>query len=62
MKYRDARLLKEGDTVVSKVDGLTYHVKNIEVYGSVKTIRVNCQENTAWFHTELEDNERTRDV
>jgi hypothetical protein len=56
MKYRDAKLLKEGDTVVSKETGATYIVRNIEVYGSVKTVRVNCN-NISFLHAELKDND-----
>lgn len=58
MRYRDARLLKEGDTVVAKETGVAYTVKDIEVYGSVKTIRVNCN-GASFFHTELKDIEET---
>jgi hypothetical protein len=61
MRYRDARLLKQGDAVVSIENNQTYYVKNIEVYGSVKTIRVNCVNATrdgdiSFFHTELKGN------
>ncbi len=57
MRYRDARLLKEGDTVVAKENEQTYHVLTIEVYGNVKTVRVNCQEKVSWLHTELKNND-----
>jgi hypothetical protein len=57
MRYRDARLLKEGDTVVAKENEQTYYVSTIEVYGNVKTVRVNCQEKVSWLHTELKDHD-----
>lgn len=57
MRYRDARLLTQGDTVTNKYNDTVYHVKDIEVYGSIKTVRVNCQENVSWLHTELKDND-----
>lgn len=62
MRYRDAKLLVQGDQVVSKETNITYFVKNIEVYGSVKMIRVNCVNKTrdgdaSFFHTELKGNE-----
>jgi len=49
MKYRDARVLKQGDVVVSKETGGSYFVSSIEVYGNVKKVRVNC------FNTPLPD-------
>lgn len=42
MKYRDARLLKQGNVVVSKENGNSYFVSSIEVYGNVKKVRINC--------------------
>lgn len=61
MRYRDARLLKEGDKVVTKETNITYMVRNVEVYGSERPIRVNVVsdsgEKLAFFHTELKDNE-----
>lgn len=56
MRYRDARLLKEGDTVVTKETGVAYTVKTTEVYGNVKTVRVNCN-GASFLHTELKDND-----
>lgn len=57
MRYRDARLLKEGDRVTTKETDTTYIVSTIEVYGNVKTVRVNCQEKVSWLHTELKDHD-----
>ncbi len=59
MKYRDARLLKQGDKVVSKQSGNTYFVKNVEVYGSVKMVRINAvtedgDGDASFFHDEVE--------
>jgi hypothetical protein len=42
VKYRDARLLKQGDVVVSKESGNSYFVNSIEAYGNVKVVRINC--------------------
>jgi hypothetical protein len=49
MKYRDARVLKQGDVVVCKKTGNSYFVSSVEVYGNVKKVRVNC------FNTPLPD-------
>jgi hypothetical protein len=59
MRYRDARLLKQGDKVTSKESSVQYFVKNIEVYGNVKMIRINCvtedgHGDTSFFHNEVE--------
>lgn len=43
MEYRKAKLLKLGDEVIRKVDKLRLYVQNIEVYGSVKKVRINCE-------------------
>jgi hypothetical protein len=49
MKYRDAKLLKEGNVVTSKETGNSYFVSSIEVYGNIKRVRINC------FNTPLPD-------
>jgi len=55
MKYRDARTLKDGDIIMSKETKGIYIVKNIEVYGKDKPIRINCETNVAFWHTEVDD-------
>jgi hypothetical protein len=58
MRYREAKHLKQGDEVFAKESGTLYYVKNIEVYGQVKMVRINCVNETgdgdvSWFHTEV---------
>jgi len=43
MRYRDARLLIKGDVVIDKANDHSYVVETIEVYGNVKTVRINCE-------------------
>lgn len=43
MKYRDAKILKEGN-IISLNDGKVLKIISIETYGSVKTIRFNCKD------------------
>lgn len=45
MKYRDAKKLHKGDEVIRIHDDLSLIVNDIEIYGSVKTVRLNCYEN-----------------
>jgi hypothetical protein len=54
MRYRDARLLKEGDTVVSKFTGAIYLVQSVEIYGKERPIRINCNYDISFWHTEVE--------
>ena len=42
MKYRDARLLSEGDSVTVKKDKQTLKVQSIECYGQFKTVKIFC--------------------
>lgn len=44
MKYRDAKRLQPGDNVIRLVDMKPLQVIDIEVYGSVKKIRINCKD------------------
>lgn len=60
MRYRDARLLKQGDKVYSKESGNLYFVKSTEVYGSVKVVRINCvradkEGDISFLHDEVSD-------
>ncbi len=41
MQYRKAKLLNLGDQVIAKKDDSVLTVKSIEVYGSVKTVRIH---------------------
>jgi hypothetical protein len=41
MKYRDARLLHEGDQVTRKTDDQVLTILSLEIYGSVKVVRFN---------------------
>lgn len=59
MKYRDARLLKQGDIVLSKETCAQHIVETIEVYGKDKPIRINCQNNSIFWHTEVIDYRRS---
>ena len=43
--------------VTTKETDTTYIVSTIEVYGNVKTVRVNCQDKVSWLHTELKDHD-----
>lgn len=56
MRYREAKLLKEGDPVVAKKTGTSYTVKSVEVYGSVSCVRINC-EGVSFLNSELEERE-----
>lgn len=42
MKYRDAKNLHNGDQVIRKSDGAVLLVKEVEVYGQYKTVKLNC--------------------
>jgi hypothetical protein len=42
MRYRDARLLSEGDSVIRKQDKQVLTVQDIECYGQHKTVKINC--------------------
>ena len=42
MKYRDARLLSEGDKVTRKVDGASLLIKEVECFGQYKTVKLVC--------------------
>ena len=59
MKYRDARLLKQGDIVLSKETKVQYTVQSVEVYGKDKPIRINCECGydgyISFWHTEVEE-------
>lgn len=58
MKYRDAKKLHNGDEVIRKSDKAVLTVKDIEVYGQNRIVRLNCVTvaNTAvsLFHDEVE--------
>lgn len=41
MQYREAKHLHNGDQVIAKKDNAALIVKSIEVYGSIKTVRIN---------------------
>lgn len=41
MKYRDARLLHEGDQIIRKDDDQVLTIKSLEIYGNVKVVRFN---------------------
>lgn len=45
MKYRDAKKLSPGDLIINKDDKLVYMVDDIEVYGSIKKVRLYCKVN-----------------
>lgn len=42
MKYREARLLKPGDTVIRKPDKVLLTVHSIEAFGQHKKVKINC--------------------
>lgn len=42
MRYRDARLLHEGDEVIRKSNNGVYTIKSLEIYGQNKVVRLNC--------------------
>jgi hypothetical protein len=59
VRYRDARLLKQGDKVTCKATGNSYFVKSIEVYRPDLPIRINCvredrEGDASFFHDEVE--------
>ena len=58
MKYRDARLLSEGDSVIRKEDKQKLTVKNTECYGLFKTVKIICLDSnnklTSLFNDEVE--------
>jgi len=41
MRYRDARLLSEGDEVIKKEDKQVLKVESIEAFGQFKTVKIN---------------------
>ncbi len=43
MKYRDARLLKEGDVVHRKDDNALLIVESIEAFGQYRKVKVHCR-------------------
>ena len=52
MRYRDAKLLKEGDQISHNKENLI--VKSIEIYANVKVVRVNFAVGSL-LHTEIID-------
>lgn len=42
MKYREAKGLNIGDEIFRKEDNLSLIVKDIEVYGQFKKVKINC--------------------
>jgi len=42
MKYRDAKLLHNGDEITCKADGIVYQVIDIQVFGQYKKVKINC--------------------
>jgi hypothetical protein len=42
MRYRDAKLLCEGDEVVRKDDKTSFIVKEVEVFGQYKKVKLKC--------------------
>ena len=58
MKYRDAKKLHNGDEVIRKTDKLSLTVKDVEVYGQNRMVRLNCvtnsNETVSLFHDEVE--------
>lgn len=42
MKYRDAKLLHNGDQVIRKYDDIAFIVNSIEVFGQYKKVKINC--------------------
>jgi hypothetical protein len=44
MRYRDAKKLIKGDHVVRQYDNQMFIVKDIEIYGTVKYVRINCED------------------
>lgn len=59
MRYRDARLLKAGDIILSKETKAEHIIETVEVYGKDKPIRINCQANIVFWHTEVDDYRRS---
>jgi hypothetical protein len=57
MKYREAKILHKGDVVVDKSTYTNLTVIDIEVYGSVRIVRINCcnplGNMVSRFHTEV---------
>ncbi len=41
MRYRDAKVLHNGDEVIRKEDKVSIRVQDIEVYGQYKKVRIN---------------------
>ncbi len=42
MRYRDARLLKEGDEITRKSDGASLIVLEAQAFGQYKTVKIVC--------------------
>jgi hypothetical protein len=60
MRYRDARLLKEGDEVVRKDDNATMILSEVQVFGQYKKVKLVCylkddaqQEKLYYYHDAL---------
>jgi hypothetical protein len=58
MKYRDAKKLHNGDEVIRKSDKAILTVKDVEVYGQNRVVRLNCvtaaNAAVSLFHDEVE--------
>lgn len=42
MRYRDARLLHNGDQVIRKSDKVPMMVESVELFGQYKKVKLNC--------------------
>ena len=42
MKYRDARLLKEGDEIIRKEDNAAMIISEAQAFGQYRTVKLIC--------------------
>jgi len=55
MQYRYAKLLNNGDQVIRSCDGLPFIVKDTEVFGQFKKVKINCVDENGVYETLFND-------
>jgi len=55
MPYRYAKVLHNGDQVIRKCDGIPFIVKDIEVFGQFKKVKINCVDEAGVYETLFND-------
>ena len=55
MQYRYAKSLHNGDQVTRKYDGALFIVKDTEVFGQYKKVKINCVDADGVYETLFND-------